>query len=597
MHHIRNFCIIAHIDHGKSTLSDRLIQATHTVSDREMKAQLLDSMDLERERGITIKMQAVRMDYKAKNGNSYILNLIDTPGHVDFSYEVSRSLAACEGALLLVDAAQGIEAQTLANFYLALEHNLDIIPVINKIDLPSADPNKVAEEIERVLGIPAEECILASAKSGIGIEEILEAVITRISAPRTDDSQATRALIYDAHYDSYRGVICYVRVKNGSLFKGQKIKLMSSNQVYEILDLGVFKPQMVSQKELENGTVGYMISAMRNVAEARVGDTITDALKSAEIPLPGYKEAKSMVFCGFYPIETDRYLELKDALEKLKLNDASLHYTQESSQALGNGFRCGFLGLLHMEIIQQRLEREFNLDIIATAPNVTYKLLKTNGEEVMIENPSQFPDPTLIKETEEPYVGLSIITPNHYVGAVMELSQEHRGLYQKTEYLDSERQLLTFSIPLNEIIMSYFDQLKSRTRGYASMDYWWEGYHSSKLVKVNMLINGEPVDALSFIAHAVKAPFIARQMASKLKELIPRQMYEVAIQGAVGGKVIARETISALRKNVTAKCYGGDITRKRKLLEKQKEGKKKMKQIGSIDVPKEAFISVLKLDH
>ena len=597
MHHIRNFCIIAHIDHGKSTLSDRLIQATHTVSDREMKAQLLDSMDLERERGITIKMQAVRMDYKAKDGHSYILNLIDTPGHVDFSYEVSRSLAACEGALLLVDAVQGIEAQTLANFYLALEHNLDIIPVINKIDLPSADPNKVAEEIERVLGIPAEECILASAKSGIGIEEILESVITRISAPRTDESQATRALVYDAHYDSYRGVICYVRVKNGSLFKGQKIKMMSSNQTYEILDLGVFKPQMVSQKELENGTVGYMISAMRNVAEARVGDTITDASKSAEIPLPGYKEAKSMVFCGFYPIETDRYLELKDALEKLKLNDASLHYTQESSQALGNGFRCGFLGLLHMEIIQQRLEREFNLDIIATAPNVTYKLLKTNGEEVMIENPSQFPDPTLIKETEEPYVGLSIITPNHYVGAVMELSQEHRGLYQKTEYLDSERQLLTFSIPLNEIIMSYFDQLKSRTRGYASMDYWWEGYQPSKLVKVNMLINGEPVDALSFIAHAIKAPFIARQMAAKLKELIPRQMYEVAIQGAVGGKVIARETISALRKNVTAKCYGGDITRKRKLLEKQKEGKKKMKQIGSIDVPKEAFISVLKLDH
>lgn len=597
MHHIRNFCIIAHIDHGKSTLSDRLIQATHTVSDREMKAQLLDSMDLERERGITIKMQAVRMDYKAKDGHSYILNLIDTPGHVDFSYEVSRSLAACEGALLLVDAVQGIEAQTLANFYLALEHNLDIIPVINKIDLPSADPNKVAEEIERVLGIPAEECILASAKSGIGIEEILESVITRISAPRTDESQATRALVYDAHYDSYRGVICYVRVKNGSLFKGQKIKMMSSNQTYEILDLGVFKPQMVSQKELENGTVGYMISAMRNVAEARVGDTITDASKSAEIPLPGYKEAKSMVFCGFYPIETDRYLELKDALEKLKLNDASLHYTQESSQALGNGFRCGFLGLLHMEIIQQRLEREFNLDIIATAPNVTYKLLKTNGEEVMIENPSQFPDPTLIKETEEPYVGLSIITPNHYVGAVMELSQEHRGLYQKTEYLDSERQLLTFSIPLNEIIMSYFDQLKSRTRGYASMDYWWEGYQPSKLVKVNMLINGEPVDALSFIAHAIKAPFIARQMAAKLKELIPRQMYEVAIQGAVGGKVIARETISALRKNVTAKCYGGDITRKRKLLEKQKEGKKKMKQIGSIDVPKEAFISVLKLDQ
>jgi GTP-binding protein LepA len=596
MAEMRNFCIIAHIDHGKSTLSDRLIQQTNTVEDREMKAQLLDTMDIERERGITIKMQAVRMDYTAENGNTYILNLIDTPGHVDFSYEVSRSLNACEGALLLVDAAQGIEAQTLANFYLALEHDLEIIPVINKIDLPNADPDKVAQEIETVLGIPAKDCILSSAKNGIGMKEILESVVEKIPAPKLSDNDELKALIYDAHYDSYRGVISYVRVKSGSIKKGQRIKMMSFDKSIEVLECGVFRPKMTPQAELKDGAVGYVISSIKNVSEARVGDTITDATRPASEALPGYKEAKPMVYCGFYPIDTDLHLELKDALEKLKLNDASLQYVPESSAALGNGFRCGFLGLLHMEIIQERIEREFNIDIVVTSPNVTYKITKTNGEKLIIDSPSQFPDASEIAESSEPYVGLSVIMPNDYIGVVMQLGQEHRAEYKKTEFIDGSRQMITFSVPLNELMLQFFDKLKSGTKGYASMDYWFEDYQISKLVKVNMMINLEPIDALSFIAHVDKAPMIGRQIAKKLKDVIPRQMFEVAIQGAIGGKIICRESIGALRKNVTAKCYGGDISRKRKLLEKQKEGKKKMKQLGSVSVPKDAFLSILKLD-
>lgn len=595
--HIRNFCIIAHIDHGKSTLADRLLQFTGTVADRDMKEQLLDSMDLERERGITIKMQAVRLEYRAKNNETYILNLIDTPGHVDFSYEVSRSLAACEGALLLVDATQGIEAQTMANFYLALEHNLEIIPVINKIDLPSADIDKVTQEIEMVLGIPAEECVLASAKTGIGIQDILESIVANIPAPKFSEEAALKALIFDAHFDEYKGVIIYVRVFSGMLRKGQKIKLMSTGKSFDVLDLGFFKPKMTQSAGIEIGEVGYLISNIKNVADARVGDTVTDSKIPAAEPLPGYTESKPMVFCGFYPVDTENYPELREALEKLQLNDAALHFETESSQALGFGYRCGFLGLLHMEIVQERLEREYNIDIVATAPNVTYRLTKTDGAVVMLENPSYFPPVNHIQIMEEPYMGLSVITPNAYIGTVMELAQEHRAEYKKTEYLDAERQMVTFSIPLNELIANFFDKLKSRTRGYASMDYWFEDYRQSKLVKVNMMINAEPVDALSFVCHDSKSSNIARKMAEKLKELIPRQLYEVVIQGTIGGKIICRESISALRKNVTAKCYGGDISRKRKLLEKQKEGKKKMKSIGSVQVPKEAFLAVLRIEE
>lgn len=596
MKNLRNFCIIAHIDHGKSTLADRLIEATKTVQERDMKAQLLDSMDLERERGITIKMQAVRIEYKANNNETYLLNLIDTPGHVDFSYEVSRSLAACEGALLLIDATQGIEAQTLANFYLALEQDLEIIPVINKIDLPSADPDKVLADVEQVLGIPKEEAVLCSAKTGIGVSDILEAIVKQIPCPKAIEADGPKALIYDAHYDAYRGVISYVRLKHGALQKGQRIKMMSTGKVFEVLELGFFKPKMTPVNELKCGEVGYLISNIKVMEDARVGDTVTDSKKSATIPLPGYNEAKPMVFCGFYPVDTNLFTDLKEALEKLKLNDASLQFETESSDALGFGFRCGFLGLLHMEIIQERIEREFDIDIVATAPNVTFKVHMTDGTEFMLDNPSDYPEVTQIESTEEPYMGLTIITPNSYVGTVMELALEHRGQYKKAEFIDAERQSVTFSIPLNEIIANFFDKLKSRTKGYASMDYWFEEYRPSKLVKVNMLINGDPVDALSFIAHKDKAATTARKMGEKLKELIPRQLYEVAIQGAIGGKFICRETISAMRKNVTAKCYGGDISRKRKLLDKQKEGKKKMKQIGSISVPKEAFMSVLKLN-
>ncbi|MFT5170570.1 MAG: GTP-binding protein LepA [Candidatus Marinamargulisbacteria bacterium] len=594
MENIRNFCIIAHIDHGKSTLSDRLIEETQTVSSREMKSQLLDTMDIERERGITIKMQAVRMRYAYK-GNPYILNLIDTPGHVDFTYEVSRSLAACEGALLLVDAAQGVEAQTVANFYLALEQDLEIIPVVNKIDLPSADVERVLQEIEQVFGIPPEDCLQCSAKSGIGVADILEAVVNRIPAPKETGEEKLSALIYDAHYDAYRGVINYLRVFTGTIKKGQKVKLLSTNKSYEVLEIGYFKPKMTPADMLVAGDVGYFISNIKNLADTRIGDTVTDSIRPIEVALPGYKEAKPMVFCGFYPVDTEDYKDLGDVLDKLKLNDASLNYESESSQALGFGYRCGFLGLLHMEIIQERIEREHNIEIVVTAPNVTYRITKTDGEVRMLENPSQFPEPPQIELMEEPYMGLSIITPNDYLGSVMTLARENRGEYKKTEYIDANRQLLTFSIPLNELISNFFDQLKSATKGYASMDYWFEEYRTSKLVKVNILINGDIVDALSFIAHHDKATYRARRMAEKLKELIPRQLYVVGIQGAIGGKIICRETISAMRKNVTAKCYGGDISRKRKLLEKQKEGKKKMKNIGSVQVPKEAFLSVLRI--
>ncbi len=592
----RNFCIIAHIDHGKSTLADRLIEETRTVQSREMKAQLLDTMDLERERGITIKMQAVRMDFTSKDGNTYILNLIDTPGHVDFTYEVSRSLAACEGALLMVDATQGIEAQTMANFYLALEHDLEIIPVINKIDLPSADADAVAEEIELVLGIKKEDCLLCSAKTGLGVHEVLEAVVEQVPAPTPLEEEEPKALIFDAHFDPYRGVICYVRVYGGELKRGQKIRMMSTDLDFEVLEVGYFRPKMTKADILSNGDVGYVISNLKTVQDAKIGDTVTHANSPAKAPLPGYSEVKPMVFCGFYPVDTNDYPSLQDALEKLKLNDSSLSFEPESSQALGFGYRCGFLGLLHMEIIQERIEREFNIDIVATSPNVTYKFTLTNGETLDLENPSNFPDIVKVAAMEEPIMGLSVICPNNYMGTVMELVQEHRGIYEKAEYLDPTRQNFQFEIPLNELITNFFDKLKSRTQGYASMDYWFKEYRQSKLVKVDILINSDPVDALSFISHASKSATIARKMAEKLKELIPRQMYEVVIQGAIGGKIICRETIKAMRKNVTAKCYGGDISRKRKLLEKQKAGKKKMKQLGSISVPKEAFLSVLRLD-
>jgi len=596
MSNIRNFCIIAHIDHGKSTLADRLLEVTGTVEFREMKPQLLDSMDLERERGITIKMQAVRMDFKSKSGESYILNLIDTPGHVDFNYEVSRSLAACEGALLLVDATQGIEAQTLANFYLALEHDLAIIPVINKIDLPSSDVNRVAEEIERVLGIPQEECMMCSAKTGIGVAEILEAIVERVPAPKVDPDSRLKALIFDAHYDPYRGVIAYIRVFSGSMAKGQKIRMMATGRDFDVLDVGFFKPKMTSAVALNPGDSGYVISNIKLVSDAKIGDTITLANQPADGALPGYFEAKPMVFCGIYPVDTTQYEELKDAIEKLKLNDSALHYEPENSQALGFGFRCGFLGLLHLDITRERIEREFGIDIVATAPNVTYKLEMTNGDVVMLDNPSKFPERPQIQEMYEPYMGLSIICPNECLGTVMELTQEHRAIYKKAELMDAQRQQLTFLIPLNEMIANFFDRLKSRSRGYASMDYWFDAYQPSHLVKVDLLINGDSVDALSFLCHESKARQIALGMAVRLKELIPRQMYDVAIQGAIGGKIICRESIKAMRKNVTAKCYGGDISRKRKLLDRQKEGKKKMKQIGSVSVPKDAFMSVLRLD-
>lgn len=594
--HIRNFCIIAHIDHGKSTLADRLIEQTGTLTKREMEDQVLDSMDLERERGITIKAQSVRILYTASNGEQYTLNLIDTPGHVDFSYEVSRSLAACEGALLVVDAAQGVEAQTLANVYLALEHDLEIIPVINKIDLPSADPERVKKEIEDIIGLDASDAILCSAKSGIGITDILEAVVARIPAPPDNSDKPLRALIFDSRFDSYKGAIAYVRVKEGSVKSRDIIRMMHDNSDFEVTELGVFTPGLLPVKELSCGAVGCIAASMKNVRDCHVGDTVTLANNPAQEPLPGYRKATSMVYCGLYPTDSKDYDNLRDALEKLNLNDAALEYEPETSLALGFGFRCGFLGLLHMDVIQERLEREYNLTLITTAPSVNYKVYRTNGELLWVDNPAKLPPPTEIEHIEEPYVKATTIVPKDYVGAIMELSQDKRGEYQTMEYLDETRVSLVYHLPLGEIIYDYFDKLKSATKGYASLDYELIGYQTSPMVKMDILLNGEPVDALSIIVHRDKAAGRGRVLAEKLKDLIPRQMFEIPIQAAVGNKIIARETVRAMRKDVLAKCYGGDISRKRKLLEKQKEGKKRMKSVGNVEIPQEAFMAILKVD-
>lgn len=594
--HIRNFCIIAHIDHGKSTLADRLIEETGTLTKREMEAQVLDSMDLERERGITIKAQSVRLLHTAKDGKQYTLNLIDTPGHVDFSYEVSRSLAACEGALLVVDAAQGVEAQTLANVYLALEHDLEIIPVINKIDLPSADPERVKREIEDIIGLDASDAILASAKSGIGIQDILEAIVERIPAPPDKSDEPTRALIFDSRFDSYKGAIAYVRVKEGSIKKKDIIRMMHDSKDFEVTELGVFTPNLLPVEELTCGFVGCIAASIKNVRDCHVGDTVTKADNPAKEPLPGYRKAVSMVYCGLYPTDSKDYDNLRDALEKLNLNDAALEYEPETSIALGFGFRCGFLGLLHMDVIQERLEREYNLSLITTAPSVNYKVHKTNGDILEIDNPSKLPPPTEIDFIEEPYVKATTIVPKDYVGAIMELSQDKRGEYQSMEYLDETRVSIVYHLPLGEIIYDYFDKLKSATKGYASLDYELIGYKASPMVKMDILLNGDPVDALSIIVHKDRAAMRGRALAEKLKELIPRQMFEIPIQAAVGNKIVARETVKAWRKDVLAKCYGGDISRKRKLLEKQKEGKKRMKAVGSVEIPQEAFMAILKVD-
>lgn len=596
-HRIRNFSIIAHIDHGKSTLADRLIEKTGTLSKREMEDQILDNMSLERERGITIKDQAVQLDYHAKDGNDYILNLIDTPGHVDFNYEVSRALAACEGALLVIDATQGIEAQTLANVYLAMEHDLEIIPVINKVDLPSADPDRVIKEVEDVLGIDGSEAILCSAKTGLGIDEVLEAVVNRIPAPQGDDAAPLQALIFDSKFDSYKGVMLYLRVMNGCLKKGMTIRLMATGKVYEVTEVGVFKPALVNVEELGEGMVGFLAASIKNVRDARVGDTITDENHPAAKALPGYRKATPMVYCGLYPVENSDYDNLRDALEKLQLNDASLMFEPETSSALGFGFRCGFLGLLHMDVIKERLEREYNLALITTAPNVIYEVVRTNGDVEMVDNPSLFPPQTVIDHVEEPFVNATIIVPKEYVGPVMELSQEKRGEYANMTYLDENRVMLHYSLPLSEIIFDYFDRLKSVSRGYASLDYELSGYRPSDMVKVDILLNGDPVDALSAIVHRDRAQVRGRALVEKLRKLIPRQLFEIPIQAAIGSKIIARENVSALRKDVLAKCYGGDITRKRKLLEKQKAGKKRMKQVGSVELPQEAFMAILKMDE
>lgn len=593
---IRNFSIIAHIDHGKSTLADRLIEMTGTLSSRDMEQQVLDNMALEKERGITIKAQSVRINYKAKDGQEYILNLIDTPGHVDFTYEVSRSLAACEGALLVVDAAQGIEAQTLANVYLALENDLEIIPVINKIDLPSADPDRVKAEIENVIGIDASDAILVSAKTGFGMEDVLEAIVQKVPSPKGDEKPPLKALVYDSFFDPYKGVVLYMRIMQGQIKKGMKILLMGTNKVHEVTEVGVFRPYMETVNKLFAGEVGYFAASIKNVRDVQVGDTVTDAENPAPEMLPGYRKATPMVFCGLYPVDTAEYENLREALERLQLNDASLIFEPETSLALGFGFRCGFLGLLHMDVIKERLEREYNLTLLTTAPNVIYYVYKTNSEMLKVDNPAALPDPTTIDRIEEPYVKATIIVPKDFVGAVMELSQEKRGDYINMTYLDTTRVMLQYEIPLSEIIYDYFDRLKSSTKGYASLDYELSNYKPSNLVKLDILLNGEPVDALSAIVHRDKAQNRGRQLAEKLKDLIPRHMFEIPVQAAIGNKVIARETVRAMRKDVLAKCYGGDISRKRKLLEKQKEGKKKMKQVGSVELPQEAFMAILKMD-
>ena len=593
---IRNFCIIAHIDHGKSTIADRLIEYTGTLQKREMEAQVLDSMDLERERGITIKAQSVRILYKAQDGEEYTLNLIDTPGHVDFSYEVSRSLAACEGALLVVDAAQGVEAQTLANVYLALEHDLEIIPVINKIDLPSADPDRVKHEIEDIIGLDASEAVLCSAKSGIGIPDILEAIVNKVPAPPDKSDEPTRALIFDSRFDAYKGAIAYVRVKEGTIKAKDTIRMMHDNKDFDVTELGIFTPNLVPVQELPCGSVGCIAASIKNVADCHVGDTVTLANNPAPEPLPGYRKAVSMVYCGLYPTESKDYENLRDALEKLQLNDAALEYEAETSLALGFGFRCGFLGLLHMDVIQERLEREYNLTLITTAPSVNYKVYKTNGGMLEVDNPAKLPPPTEIDYIEEPYVKATTIVPKDFVGTIMELSQDKRGEYQSMEYLDETRVSVVYHLPLSEIIYDYFDKLKSATKGYASLDYELIGYKQSPMVKMDILLNGEPVDALSIIVHKDRAATRGRALAEKLKELIPRQMFEIPIQAAVGTKIVARETVKAWRKDVLAKCYGGDISRKRKLLEKQKAGKKRMKSVGSVEIPQEAFMAILKVE-
>ncbi len=594
---IRNFCIVAHIDHGKSTLADRIIEQTGLLTSREMQAQILDNMELERERGITIKAQTVRIVYQAKDGNEYIFNLIDTPGHVDFNYEVSRSLAACDGAILVVDAAQGIEAQTLANVYLALDHDLDVFPVINKIDLPSADPERVKNEIEDVIGIEAQDAPLISAKNGIGIGEVLEAIVEKIPAPGGSPDNPLQALIFDSVYDSYKGVIVFCRIKEGRVRKGTKIKMMATGATAEVVEAGYFGAgQFIPCDELTAGMVGYLTASIKNVKDTAVGDTVTDVDNPCAEPLPGYKKVNSMVYCGMYPADGAKYPDLRDALEKLKLNDASLNYEPETSIALGFGFRCGFLGLLHLEIIQERLEREYNLDLVTTAPGVIYRVYKTNGEMIELTNPSNLPDPSEIDYMEEPVVSAEIMVTTEFIGPIMQLCQERRGRYISTEYIEASRALLKYDLPLNEIIYDFFDALKSRSRGYASFDYELKGYEQSKLVKLDILINHDEVDALSFIVHADSAYERGRRMCEKLKDEIPRHLFEIPIQAAVGGKIIARETVKAMRKDVLAKCYGGDITRKRELLEKQKEGKKRMRQIGSVEIPQKAFMSVLKLD-
>ncbi len=595
--YIRNFCIIAHIDHGKSTLADRMLEKTGVLSEREMEDQILDNMDLEKEKGITIKARAVKLVYKAKNGCEYTFNLIDTPGHVDFNYEVSRSLAACEGAILVVDAAQGIEAQTLANTYLAVDHNLEIVPVINKIDLPSARPDFVKNEIENVIGIDASEAPLISAKQGVGIEDVLEKVVELIPPPSGSDNNPLQALIFDSYYDAYKGVIVYIRVKEGKVKKDDIIRFMATNKEFSVVEVGYLSPLgTIVADELSAGEVGYIAASIKNVKDARVGDTVTTVNNPANAPLEGYKKVNPMVFCGIYTADGSKFPDLRDALEKLQLNDASLTFEPETSIALGFGFRCGFLGLLHMEIIQERIEREFNLDIVTTAPSVIYKICKTNGEITNIDNPTNMPEPSEIEYMEEPIVDASIMLPTEFVGNIMELCQDRRGTFKNMEYIDETRVVLHYDLPLNEIIYDFFDALKSRTRGYASFDYELKGYQQSKLVKLDMLLNGDIVDALSFIVHETKAYARGRRIAEKLKESIPRQLFEIPIQASIGNKIIARETVKAMRKDVLAKCYGGDITRKKKLLEKQKEGKKRMRQIGTVEVPQEAFMSVLKLD-